>query len=448
MRRVLPLLTGIALAWAAELHLNGEDNAIRFGSDARLSASCGTPSPDWVFGFRSDDLFTAILRNVKLGCLDATVNEPCAPSDAYTAFPPMWSCRFTSEGQAFNSSQVAPKIVEHKAGSSVIGLQVSLACPIPRVAMTAGVNAASILSGTDSVEALVEIMSPAGPLPFAGPAGGDMLTVSAISPPPPSAPPPAIPPSLPPFAPPPPTRTGVTSELAFNSVADGDGLPDGLYYIRVAPDATAQLQFDHYGGKAWARVYQKVGTTTSVFTVSAKNSPTASFADNYKLSDEQMNYLTSTDSAWGACIVPNYEEVYNGVWVDSRGAEYVNCNLLRSNDGSRAYPVGSSIIADGGDMAKSNLLAPSLNDYPSEERWLTTLFDNNYCGGTQVWAADGVAFAKALLFRLIANDGCSYHHFSNIAGEGSCEAGGNVEDQLNGGITCDASPDVTAILVR
>jgi len=196
---------------------------------------------------------------------------------------------------------------------------------------------------------------------------------------------------------------GVSQETAFTHVGVADGLPAGKYdfWVKTSADGAKQLPFvvhtlSNGGTRAWALVYQKRSRSDNLFTVDATGS--IDVLSNYKLTDTEINYMTgdANPDAIGALIVPNYD------------GGHVTGNLLRADDGSRAYPIGSSVTSNVGDMAKSSLVAL---DYPTA--WDVTLNDNSYCGGTQVWANwEG---SEAYHFRLNSAAGCSYFN-ENVNG--------------------------------
>ena len=82
-----------------------------------------------------------------------------------------------------------------------------------------------------------------------------------------------------------------------------------------------------------------------------------------------MTDVSNNPDVWGVTLVPEYQ------------AGYLTGNLLRGET-SRAYPVGSSITSNMGDMIKFQLDATS---YPTGS-WDTTLENNGHGGGEQAWA--------------------------------------------------------------
>ena len=149
----------------------------------------------------------------------------------------------------------------------------------------------------------------------------------------------------------------------------------------------------HHGGRAWALVMLKQAPPqSSIYTVDAVGSP-LSDSGTFKLADTELNYMTSVATnpdRWGVMLVPRYND------------GYYTGNLLRTDDSDRAYPIGSSIISNGGDMIKASLDAAS---YPSGS-WDTSLETNSYCSGPQIWS--NWNSAESYRLRWTSAGGCTY----------------------------------------
>lgn len=165
---------------------------------------------------------------------------------------------------------------------------------------------------------------------------------------------------------------GTTPALAFRYVGQCDSFPDGNYYVKVSSTDAQQLHIKHHGGRAWALVMLKLeAPQPALFTQEAVGDPT-SLTSSFKLSDTQINFMTDVKNnpdVWGVALIPEYQE------------GYLTGNLLRGKT-SRAYPVGSSITSNMGEMIKFQLDATV---YPTGA-WDTTLENNNHGGGQQAWA--------------------------------------------------------------
>jgi hypothetical protein len=135
------------------------------------------------------------------------------------------------------------------------------------------------------------------------------------------------------------------------------------------------------------------GPQPSIYTIAAVGDPLVE-SSTWKLSDAELNYLTATrhelHDAWGVVLVLKYND------------GYLTGNLLRTDENSRAYPLGGSITPNAGDMIKF-----ALDDahYPSGA-WDTTLETNGYCGGNQVWA--NWRSSESHKFRWTSAGGCAY----------------------------------------
>ena len=250
-----------------------------------------------------------------------------------------------------------------------------------------------------------------------------------VAPAPPSAPScPAIPPA------------------ALSSISDADNLPDGQYEVRVSDCSSKVLQIVHLvPGQAWAIAMYKSGCCTFQEYGATGDPPTYSDHDahtqlagrqhplfttdavgdaltftntgnratysvhNFKLSDSEMNYLTSQPDSVGVFLVPG--------WNPDTPTQNTQGNLIRANDGSRAYPIGGSTAGstnhdlhvetapgtDIGDLAKFDPSASTA--YPSG--WGTSLHDNAHCGGPAVWSWNQ-DYTTAWAFRWSNYGGCSW----------------------------------------
>jgi len=181
-------------------------------------------------------------------------------------------------------------------------------------------------------------------------------------------------------------------------VSQADDAADGTYYVHVSATSTKRMVVVHYAGKAWAMVMLKVGQTSAITTDNAFGD--SSNDGTFKLSDVELNYMTTASNnpdVIGVVLIPNYN---NG---------YRTGNLLRSNDGSRAFPIGGGNTANAGDMAKFDVTSP--DPYPTN--WDTNLEDNTHCGSNQVWA--NWASDESYMFRWTSNNGCSYFN-ANVNG--------------------------------
>ena len=243
----------------------------------------------------------------------------------------------------------------------------------------------------------------------------------------------------------PPTCPAIPSSV-LSSISEADNLPDGEYEVKVSDCSTKVLRIVHLTpDQAWAIVMYKSGCCVStaygtvgdpptysdhaqstqlagrqhpLFTTDAVGDP-LTFTDkgdgstysehNFKLSDAEMNYLTSQTGSVGVFLVPG--------WDPETPTQNTQGNLVRANDGGRAYPIGGSTAGstnhhlhvetapgtDMGDLAKYDPSASTA--YPTS--WGTSLHDNNHCGGPAVWSwiED---YTTAWAFRWGNYGGCSH----------------------------------------
>jgi len=183
----------------------------------------------------------------------------------------------------------------------------------------------------------------------------------------------------------------------FEYVSQADGQPDGLYYVKTSASTSVELYFKSNGGRMFAlAAHRGTGTNFNAgFSNAGTGTPGApTGGGDWILAAGDLNYMTSTTNnpdAWGMVLIPNYNAGYN------------NGNLIRSKGGSRAYPTNGNNTANAGDMAKYNI---STGTYPSS--WNTSLSNNTYCSGTQVWADFTGGSGTSYGFRWNTAGGCTY----------------------------------------
>jgi hypothetical protein len=188
-----------------------------------------------------------------------------------------------------------------------------------------------------------------------------------------------------------------TASNPFQYVSQADGQADGMYYVKVSSSTTKELYFKNHGSRMYALAAQR--DTGSNFNAGFSNAGNGTPGAPESTSDwiipaAELNYMTSTTNnpdAWGLTLVANYN---NG---------YTDGNLVRSKGGSRAYPSNGHNVTNGGDMAKFNITTSS---YPSS--WNTSLNNNTYCSGTQVWTDFTGGSGTSWGFRWNTAGGCTY----------------------------------------
>jgi len=190
---VLSLLGTDALN--ARLHLNGEANEIQFGTEAVLTASCASKAPSVAFhspkSLSAGEVVRAYLRYVPTDCIDLPMSAPCVGGHA--DYPALFSCVYAGAAGQWTAPPVSAHAEPHPSGR----LRVFLECESPST--DALVSIAGVSVGETAAQSItVSIMHNTTLLPFEGVAGGDVITILPI------APPPSGPPSMPPTPPPPP----------------------------------------------------------------------------------------------------------------------------------------------------------------------------------------------------------------------------------------------------
>ena len=176
------------------------------------------------------------LRNVPPTCSYSDITQPCHPHAGYV--PPMWHCTWAGDAKSIVLGPYQTNRTEHLASDrQVLSMDISLECPLPSKAVALHISG---YGGTDA-PLLLTVGAAHGLkndsltlLPFRGPAAGNVLRFSGITPPqaPPVSPPPsppAPPPSpTPPLPPPPPPspnppRTKVSCEDWYQNGARTSG---------------------------------------------------------------------------------------------------------------------------------------------------------------------------------------------------------------------------------
>lgn len=188
-----------------------------------------------------------------------------------------------------------------------------------------------------------------------------------------------------------------TEANPFEYISQADGKTDGFYYVKNSAVTSKRVYFKSHGGRMWALLAHRM--TASGFNAGFSNSGAGTPSDPSSTSDwiisaNDLNYMTSptyNPDAWGMVLIPNYNAGYN------------NGNLLRSKGGSRAYPTNGHNVTDGGDMAKYDITS---GNYPTS--WNTSLNNNTYCGGTQVWTNFTGGSSTSWGFRWNTASGCTY----------------------------------------
>ena len=314
---------------------------------ATLSTSCshqastvavegsGTAAAGSIPVYAPDQSVRLYFRGVPDNCVYSIfASDPCRAHALH--IPPLWWCSFSNlegVGDPLVTGPYRAGVLNFTGadGASIVGSEVVLDCPLPpRNNITNLVNPVGAGNIRFNVSAVYGEQSRRSALPWAGVQGGNTLT----------------------FVPTPP---GGSADVALDYISQADGLGGGNMWLKTSASSAQQLHFVEHKGKAWARVMLKYGAASGypsgqpvMFTTGHVGAP-ADFlgtSKGFKLSDTELNYITSTSSNPDALGV---------VLVTNAGAGHTYGNLLRSNGGSRAYPIGSSIIANGGDMAKFNL---------------------------------------------------------------------------------------------
>lgn len=132
----LLLLVTLSLASRLSLHGSGSDIIM---NDAILTASCANARMPKIrlldvsgvrWGFSDPGTITAWLINVPTTCIDKEIDEPCASQDSIE--PALFFCHYRGQrGLATAPHPVRAEVLEVNVGSTTVGLQPVVKCPIP-----------------------------------------------------------------------------------------------------------------------------------------------------------------------------------------------------------------------------------------------------------------------------------------------------------------------------
>ena len=181
----------LLVAVPSVLKLLGSENAIQFGPNARLSASCGEPNAS-IRAIREvpasgklnvNNNVSLTLMHVPSTCLDVPIRAPCAA--ALPTDPPLWYCHFSTENGTVSVGPFHASRTGLYEGNVFLGMSVGLVCSGPNetqmLQLSGGVRAASLpvaVSATYYAAAGPDAM----PIPFAGLPGHDILTAETHEP--------------------------------------------------------------------------------------------------------------------------------------------------------------------------------------------------------------------------------------------------------------------------